>query len=81
MIESHTKCVEHRAWRGDLLARELAPVDGLSNQRIAILRQMDADLMLTPSREAAFDERRSAEALEHTHIGLRKTRFRRWPLP
>ena len=60
MREAEVLRMEHDARGVDARPRMIADVDRLAHERMAELRQVDADLVLAPRLEAALDERRAA---------------------
>ena len=52
--------MQHDARRGNARPVMVADIDVLADERVAELRQVDADLVLAPRLEAALDERRAA---------------------
>ncbi len=67
--EAELDRVEHRPRRRDERAREAADVDGLADERMAGLGEVDANLMGAPGLEATGQERGASEALERLEVG------------
>src|SRR5262245_36093680 len=62
--EAQCSRMQHRPRRLDHPGPMVAVVDLLTEQRVALLREMDPDLVLAPGLQAAFDQRCAPERFE-----------------
>src|SRR5262249_52353953 len=81
MHESESARVEHRARRLDSRAGVVADVYPLSDQGMAELGQVDADLVLSPGFETALDQRRALKRGNRPYMRDRPLRIRRNSAP
>src|ERR1041385_2981904 len=77
MCESQDARVEHRARGFYFQTRVIADVDALSDQRMAELGQVDANLVLPPGFEAALDQGRTRERSDRPDVRDRTLRVGR----
>src|SRR5256885_6939384 len=77
MHESEDARVQHRARRFDLRTCVVADVDALSDQGMAELGQVDADLVLPAGFEAALDQGRPREWGDRLYVRDRTLRLGR----
>src|SRR5882762_11787721 len=75
MHESENPCVEHRARRFDLWTRVVADIHAFSDQGMAELGQVDANLVLPPGLEAALDQGRARERSDRPEVRDRTLRL------
>src|SRR5216117_2913743 len=81
MHESENARVEHRPRRFDLRTRVVADVHAFADQGMAELGQVDANLVLPPGFEAAFDQGRTRERSDRSHVRDRTLRLGRNSAP
>src|SRR2546425_10022165 len=81
MVESENPRVEHRAHRFDLSTRVVADIHAFADQGMAEFRHVDADLVLPPGFEAAFDQGRTRERSDRSDMRDRALRLGRNSAP